>query len=72
MAEDNAPQLDAKPTKASRSFSERAERSLKEADRMLKRDPDRPGTEQAMAQLEQAKVWALLYLADAIRDSRTG
>jgi hypothetical protein len=65
---------DAPKSKASRgprSFAERAQRSVKDADRALKQNPDRAPEEQATAQLEQAKVWALLDLADAIRESRS-
>jgi hypothetical protein len=53
--------------KAQRSFSVRAERSLKEVDRVLKDSPDRPPHERAMAQVEQAKILALLELAQTIR-----
>jgi hypothetical protein len=58
--------------KAERNLSARAERSLREADRALK-SVDRPSPEQkAMAQLEQARVYALLQLADDIRNRRRG
>ena len=50
-----------------RTFSARAERSLKDADRLLKKSPERTPEERATIQLEQAKVWALLNLAEAIR-----
>lgn len=56
--------------KASRSYSARAERSLKDVDRLLKSSSDRPPHERGMTQVEQAKVWALLQLADAIRESQ--
>jgi len=56
--------------KAARSFSVRAERSLKDADRLFKKNPDRPAQQQAMTQVEQAKVWALLNLAQSIRENR--
>jgi hypothetical protein len=56
--------------KAERNFSARAERSLREADRTF-RGVDGPSPEQkAMVQLEQARVYALLQLADDIRNSR--
>lgn len=53
-----------------RSASTRVERSLKNVDRLLKKNPETPPQELAMAQLEQAKVLALLQLADAIRESK--
>ncbi len=55
--------------KAPRTFSTRAERSLKDADRLLKAQPD-DSPERALAQVQQAKVLALLSLADAIRENR--
>jgi hypothetical protein len=55
---------------AARSLSARVERSLKDADRLLKKSPEAPAQVRAMAHLEQAKVSALLQLADAIRESR--
>jgi hypothetical protein len=55
---------------ASRDLSSRAERSLKDVDRLLKKSPETPPQEKAMAQLEQAKILALLQLAEAIRESR--
>jgi hypothetical protein len=48
----------------------RAERSLKDADRLLRKIPDPTPHEKARAQLEQAKVLAMLQLADAIRERR--
>jgi hypothetical protein len=54
----------------SRSLSDRAERSLKDADKLMKKSPDAPAHQKAMAQLEQAKVSALLQLAESIRESR--
>jgi hypothetical protein len=54
----------------SRSLSARVERSLKDVDRLLKKNPEAPPQEKAMAQLEQAKVSALLQLAEAIRETR--
>jgi hypothetical protein len=59
-----------KSPKSSRSLSARVERSLKDVDRLLKKNPDARPQERAMAHLEQAKVSALLHLADAIRESR--
>lgn len=61
-----------RPTKDAgpRSLSARVERSLKDVDRLLKKNPDAPPETRAMAQLEQAKVSALLQLADAIRETR--
>jgi hypothetical protein len=58
--------------KTPRSFSIRAERSLKEIDRLLKDAPDRPPQERAMAQVEQAKILALLELAQTIREKQSG
>jgi len=58
--------------KAERSFSERAERSLKDADRTLRRLTDQSPEQRAMVPLEQARVYALLQLADDIRNSRVG
>lgn len=57
-------------TKVARSYSIRAERSLKDVDRLLKGSSDTPAHERGMAQVEQAKVWALLDLADAIRENQ--
>jgi hypothetical protein len=55
---------------AGRTLSSRVERSLKDADRLLKKSPEAPPQQRAMAHLEQAKVSALLQLADAIRANR--
>jgi hypothetical protein len=56
--------------KPERNFSARAERSLREVDRTL-RSVDGASPEQtAMVQIEQARVYALLQLADDIRNSR--
>jgi hypothetical protein len=55
---------------ASRDLSARAERSLKDVDRLLRKSPETSAQEKAMAQLEQAKVLALLQLAESIRESR--
>jgi hypothetical protein len=55
---------------APRTLAARVERSLKDVDRLLKKSPDAPPQDRAMAQLEQAKVAALLQLADAIRENR--
>ena len=46
------------------------ERSLKDVDRLLAGNPGVPAHDRVMAQLEVAKVAALLQLADAIRDAR--
>jgi len=53
-----------------RSLSMRVERSLKDVDRLMQKSPEAPAQQKAMMQLEQAKVSALLELADAIRSSR--
>ena len=54
-------------TKSTRTFSERAERSLKDADRALKQvEYPSPG-QRAMLQLEHARVYAILQLAEDIR-----
>ena len=53
-----------------RTLSARVERSLKDVDRLLRKNPEAPAHEKAMAQLEQAKVSALLQLAEAIRENR--
>ena len=53
-----------------RTLSDRVERSLKDVDRLMKKNPEAPAQEKAMAQLEQAKVSALLELAAAIRENR--
>jgi hypothetical protein len=55
---------------AGRELAARAERSLKDVDRLLRKSPEAAPHEKAMAQLEQAKVLALLQLAESIRDSR--
>jgi hypothetical protein len=55
-----------------RTLSARIERSLKDVDRLMKKSPDAPAQQKAMVQLEQAKVSALLELADAIRANRKG
>jgi hypothetical protein len=53
-----------------RELAARAERSLKDVDRLLRKSPEAAPHEKAMAQLEQAKVLALLQLAQAIRENR--
>jgi hypothetical protein len=53
-----------------RDLGIRAERSLKDVDRLLRKSPEAAPHEKAMAQLEQAKVLALLQLAEAIRQNR--
>jgi hypothetical protein len=55
-----------------RSLSTRIERSLKDVDRLMKKSPEAPAQQKAMVQLEQAKVSALLELADAIRENKKG
>jgi hypothetical protein len=55
---------------ASRNLSARVERSLKDVDRLITKNPGSPPYEKAMAQLERAKISALLQLAEAIRESR--
>lgn len=70
MAE-NETGADAGGQKTPRTFSTRAERSLKDADRLLKAQPgDSPV--RALAQVEEAKVLALLNLADAVRERGSG
>jgi hypothetical protein len=54
----------------SRSLSMRVERSLKDVDRLLKKSPHAPPEARVMAHLEQAKVSALLQVAEAIRETR--
>jgi len=53
-----------------RSLAERVERSLKDVDRLLKNNPSTPPEARVLVQLEQAKVSALLQLAEAIRETR--
>jgi len=53
-----------------RGLGIRAERSLKDVDRLLRKNPQAAPREKAMVQLEQAKVLALLQLAEAIRTNR--
>jgi hypothetical protein len=53
-----------------RDLGIRAERSLKDVDRLLRKSPEAAPRDKAMAQLEQAKVLALLQLAEAIRENR--
>jgi hypothetical protein len=55
---------------ATRDLTARAERSLKDVDRLLRKSPETAPHEKAMVQLEQAKVMALLQLAEAIRENR--
>ena len=55
-----------------RSLSMRIDRSLKDVDRLMKKSPEAPAQQKAMVQLEQAKVSALLELADAIREYKKG
>lgn len=58
--------------KPERNFSARAERSLRDADRTLRKVENSSPEERAMVQIEQARVYALLQLADDIRQSRAG
>jgi hypothetical protein len=62
----DSPETPAEPP----SFSMQAERLLRNADRLLKESPDRSSQGLAMAHVEQAKVRALLQLAEAIRENR--
>jgi hypothetical protein len=55
---------------SSRGLSARVERSLKDVDRLLKKNPGAAPQEKVTAHLEQAKVSALLELAEAIRGTR--
>jgi hypothetical protein len=56
--------------KPERSFSARAERSLRETDRTLRKLGDSPPEGRAMVQIEHARVYALPQLADDIPQSR--
>lgn len=56
--------------KPRRSLSTRAGRSLKDADRLLQKEGGEPSKERAMASLEQARVLALLDIAQTIRDGQ--
>ena len=58
--------------KSERNYSERAERSLKDVGKALKAAEDTSPEDRAMLQLEQARVYALLQLADEIRQRRRG
>jgi hypothetical protein len=60
----------AKKAGSTRELSARAERSLKDVDRLLRKSPEAAPQEKAMAQLEQAKILALLQLAETIRERR--
>ena len=53
-----------------RSLADRADRALKDVDRMIKKSPETPPEQKIMAQLEGAKVSAMLELADAIRSKK--
>jgi hypothetical protein len=55
-----------------RSLSMRVARNLKDVDRLVSRSPEVSPQQKAMLQLEQAKVSALLELANAIRESGKG
>jgi hypothetical protein len=52
-----------------RGLSTRVGRSLKDVDRLVNKSPELSPEQRAMLQLEQAKVSALLELANAIRES---
>jgi hypothetical protein len=56
--------------KLERNLAARAERSLREADRTLRKVDNPSAEDKAMAQLEQARVYALLQLAEDIRNRR--
>jgi len=70
MAEDENVKAPKSADAPERNLSMRAERSLKDVDRLMQKSPEAPAQQKAMMQLEQAKVSALLELADAIRSSR--
>jgi len=57
---------------APRTYARRAERSLREIERVLKANADGSPLERASLQLRQAHVLALLDLAMAIRDHKGG
>jgi hypothetical protein len=50
-----------------RGLAARADRAVKDVDRLLRSSPETSPYDRAMAQLEQAKILALLELAEAIR-----
>jgi hypothetical protein len=53
-----------------RGLAARADRAVKDVDRLLRSSPETSPYDRAMAQLEQAKILALLQLAEAIRANR--
>jgi hypothetical protein len=53
-----------------RGLSARVDRSLKDVDRLLKKHPATSAHDRAMTHLDQARISALLELADAIRAAR--
>jgi hypothetical protein len=57
-------------TGGGRELAARADRSLKDVDRLLRKSPQAAPHQKAMARVEQAKVLALLQLAEAIRENR--
>ena len=70
MPESRPPAPKTPPTtpseKSPRSYSDRAERSLKDVERLLKRNDSSP-QQRAMLQLQHANVLAMLDLAESIR-----
>jgi len=50
-----------------RGLGARADRAVKDVDRLLRSSPEASPYDKAMAQLEQAKILAMLELAEAIR-----
>jgi hypothetical protein len=58
--------------KAERNLAARAERSLRDAERTLRKAENLPPERRAMEQLEHARVLALLQLADDIRHGVRG
>jgi hypothetical protein len=57
-------------TKEPPSLADQAERSLKEADRLAKGADVGDSANRPIAQMEQARVLALLELAQAVRSKR--
>jgi hypothetical protein len=56
--------------RGARDLSMRADRALKDVDRLMKKSPETSAEQKVTVQLEQAKVSALLELADAIRSKQ--
>jgi hypothetical protein len=70
---ESSPGSEAKRAKrdgGARGLAARADRAVKDVDRLLRSSPEAAPYEKAMAQLEQAKILAMLELADAIRANR--